>query len=78
MLFNTMIGYEHDGQMRRGAGGVSLASAPTATQAKRHWQQRGATSGDVTTSCDVAFLAHPGVILSAFARWMPEKRPLQR
>ncbi|CAN0118905.1 unnamed protein product, partial [Ectocarpus sp. 4 AP-2014] len=29
-------------------------------------------------SCDVAFLAHPGVLLSTFARWMPEKRPLRR
>lgn len=28
--------------------------------------------------CDVAFLAHPSSILSAYAMWMPEKRPKQR
>ncbi|CAN0538701.1 unnamed protein product, partial [Ectocarpus sp. 12 AP-2014] len=38
----------------------------------------GRASRHGPASCDVAFLAHPGVLLSTFARWMPEKRPLRR
>eukprot|EP00903_Cladosiphon_okamuranus_P007184 g6976.t1 len=63
-----------------GSGETSLAAPPTATETWRHWQQGPVPGVDTcaTTSCDVAFLAHPGVILSTFARWMPEKRPLRR
>ncbi|CAM9584981.1 unnamed protein product, partial [Hapterophycus canaliculatus] len=43
-----------------------------------HRHQEGARRDADTASCDVAFLAHPGVLLSAFARWLPEKQPRHR
>ncbi len=39
---------------------------------------QGNAAAAAAASCDVAFLAHPGVVLSTFARWLPEERPLQR
>lgn len=50
-----------------------LSTAHAATFKTDHHEQQTNRS-----RCDVAFLAHPASLLSAFALWLPEDRPAER
>ncbi|CAN0461555.1 unnamed protein product, partial [Ectocarpus sp. 12 AP-2014] len=72
MLWRVRL-LKNDPQRRRRL----VVCSPTEDRRGIH-RHRGRAARHDPASCDVAFLAHPGVLLSTFARWMPEKQPLRR